>query len=156
MGTGWHSTFKKEVALMASAKRKTLFERLKAGLEEGIAHAKGELNLRTVEFPQEPPEIDATTLTALRERIDMSQAVFAGVLNVSTKTIQSWEQGLRKPSQASRRLIQIFSECPEVVCQVAGLSAIPSRGGRIVTGKAGSRKAAGRRARHARKNSDSA
>jgi DNA-binding transcriptional regulator YiaG len=34
----------------------------------------------------------------------MSQAVFAQVLNVSTKTVQSWVQGQRKPSQAALRL----------------------------------------------------
>jgi hypothetical protein len=35
------------------------FERLKQGLEEGIAHVKGELTLRTIEVPEEPSEIDA-------------------------------------------------------------------------------------------------
>jgi hypothetical protein len=34
-------------------KRKPIFEQLKQGLEEGIAHAKGERTLRTVEVPQE-------------------------------------------------------------------------------------------------------
>jgi DNA-binding transcriptional regulator YiaG len=31
----------------------------------------------------------------------MSQAVFALVLNVSTKTVQSWEREERKPSRAA-------------------------------------------------------
>ena len=65
---------------MAAGQRKSLFERLKHGLEEGIAHAKGELTLKTVELPEPPPEIDARTLAALREAADMSQAVFAKVL----------------------------------------------------------------------------
>jgi transcriptional regulator with XRE-family HTH domain len=51
----------------------------------------------------------------------MSQAVFAQLLNVSTKTVQSWEQGSRKPSQASLRLIQILEQSPESVFQAAGL-----------------------------------
>jgi hypothetical protein len=38
---------------------------LKQGLEEGIAHVQGELTLRTVELPDEPPEIDGETLAAL-------------------------------------------------------------------------------------------
>lgn len=140
---------------MATRKRKSLYERLRTGLEEGIAHTKGELNLRTVEIPQEPPEIDAAMLATLREQSDMSQAVFAGILNVSTKTIQSWEQGLRKPSHASRRLIQVFSERPEVVCQIAGLSAVNLQGVKIVSTKKGGRKIVIRRSKNGRKNSES-
>ena len=54
----------------------------------------------------------------------MSQSVFARVLNVSAKTVQSWEQGVRQPSESCRRLIQIFSLHPEMVCQTVGLPPI--------------------------------
>ena len=58
----------------------------------------------------------------------MSQAVFARVLNVSTKTVQSWEQGERKPSRAALRMLQLFREHPAFVYEVVG---IPDRvGGR--------------------------
>ena len=40
---------------MTAKRRKPLFERLKQGLEEGIAHTQGELTQRTVEVPEEPP-----------------------------------------------------------------------------------------------------
>lgn len=108
--------------------RKPLFERLRQGLEEGIAHARGELTLKTVEVPEEPPEIDAETLVALRSQAAMSQPVFARLLNVSPRTVQSWEQGVRRPSHASRRLIQVFSQHPEIVCQTVGLPAVTLRG----------------------------
>ncbi|MBC7819432.1 MAG: helix-turn-helix domain-containing protein [Planctomycetaceae bacterium] len=109
---------------MTAKRRKPLFERLKKGLEEGIAHAQGALTLRTVEVPEEPPEIDAKSLASLRTQAAMSQAVFAKLLNVSTKTLQSWEQGLRQPSDASRRLIQVFREEPGMVCRIVGLPEI--------------------------------
>lgn len=118
---------------MTTRQRKPLFERLKQGLEEGIAHAQGEMTLRTVEVPEEPPEIDARTLAALRVRAGMSQAVFARMLNVSTKTLQSWEQGVRQPSHASRRLIQVFSEHPEALCQSAGVPPIKLEGVEVKT-----------------------
>ena len=113
---------------MTAKQRKPLFERLQQGLNEGIAHTKGELTLRTVDIPEQPPEIDAKTLAALRLRAAMSQGVFAKMLNVSTKTLQSWEQGIRKPSDASRRLLQVFSFHPEVVCRSAGLPEIVLKG----------------------------
>jgi putative transcriptional regulator len=130
---------------MKARVRKPLFERLKQGLQESIAHAKGELTLRTVEVPDDPPEIDAATLAALRNAAGMSQAVFAKLLNVSTKTLQSWEQGLRDPSDASRRLIQLFSERPEMFCQVVGLPSISLAGVSVETSGNGDRRIVVRR-----------
>ena len=121
---------------MATKPRQSFFERLKTGLEEGIAHAKGQLTLKTVEIP----EIDAKTLVALREAAEMSQALFARVLFVSPKTVQSWEQGLRMPSRASRRLIPVFTEQPGVVCQVVGLPSVQLCGFKIVTFGKGKRR----------------
>ncbi|MEX0716629.1 MAG: helix-turn-helix domain-containing protein [Planctomycetaceae bacterium] len=73
--------------------RQPLAARLAKSLEEGIRHAKGEVDLKTIEMPQEPPEVDAGAVVRLRKKANMSQAVFARLLNVSTKTVQSWEQG---------------------------------------------------------------
>ncbi len=109
--------------MKSSTKRKPLFERLKTGLEEGIQHAKGEITLKTyiIEMPDPPPEVRAEELTRLRLESGMSQAVFARVLNVSTKTVQSWEQGIRRPSQAALRLIQLFRHDASFVLRAAGL-----------------------------------
>ena len=101
--------------------RESFAESLKRGLKEGIRFAKGELTLRTVEVPSPPAGIAAKEVTALREKARMSQTVFARVLNVSTKTVQSWEQGQRKPSHAALRMLQIFRSKPQVVCEVAGV-----------------------------------
>ncbi len=123
-----------------TTKRPPLFERLKEGLEEGIAHAKGEVSLRTIEVPEEPPEIDAETLAALRAQTEMSQALFAKLLSVSPRTVRNWEQGVRSPSEASRRLIQIFSQHPDVVCKTVGLPEIKLTGVRIKSGASGGRR----------------
>jgi len=112
--------------------RKPLFERLKTGLEEGIRHAKGEITLKTttLEIPDRPPEVGAQELTKLRLKSGMSQAYFARMLNVSTKTVQSWEQGQRRPSQAALRLIQVFRQNPSGLLEVVGMSAMPASGKR--------------------------
>src|SRR5690349_16686821 len=92
--------------------RKPLFERLKTGLEEAIQHARGEITLKTytLELPDSPPQVGANELTKLRLECGISQAIFARVLNVSPKTVQSWEQGARRPSQAALRLIDLFRQ----------------------------------------------
>ena len=101
-----------------------LFERLQKGMEEAIRHSKGEIALTTtvIEIPDPPPTLRAEEVVRLRLDHAMSQAVFAHLLNVSTKTVQSWEQGTRKPSRAALRLIQIFGEDPDGVLRVAGVS----------------------------------
>jgi putative transcriptional regulator len=103
--------------------RRPLFERLKTGMEQAIRHANSEISLKTtvIEFPDPPPVIQAKEVARLRLNHEMSQAVFARLLNVSTKTVQSWEQGTRKPSQAALRLIQIFGEDPEGLLRLAGV-----------------------------------
>jgi putative transcriptional regulator len=104
--------------------RLPLAQQIRKGLEEAIRHAKGEITLKTtvVELPDPPPEIEAGQVTSLRLESRMSQAVFARVLNVSTKTVQSWEHGTRRPSQAALRLIQVFGQNPGAVLQVAGMT----------------------------------
>jgi putative transcriptional regulator len=106
------------------SKRLPVADQIRKGLEEAILHAKGEITLKTttLEMPGRPPEVGAEELTKLRLKNGISQAVFAQVLNVSTKTVQSWEQGQRKPSQAALRLIQVFRRDPSMVLEVAGMS----------------------------------
>ena len=112
------------------AKRPPVADQIRKGLEDAIAHTRAEITLKTttLPLPEVPPEIDAPTLTALRTQAAMSQPVFARLLNVSPKTVQSWEQGARRPSHASRRLLQVFSQHPEAVCQSAGLPPITLHG----------------------------
>jgi putative transcriptional regulator len=107
--------------MIAKTNRKPLAQRLKRSLTEAVQFAKGELNLRTVQIPDPPPEIAGPEVSTMRLKIGMSQAVFARVLNVSTKTVQSWEQGQRKPSHAALRMLQVFRENPTVVFKIVGL-----------------------------------
>ena len=114
--------------MITKSRRKPLGERLKVGLSEAVQFAKGELTLRTVQVPTPPPAIPAKEVTVLRTKTGMSQAVFARVLNVSTKTVQSWEQGVRKPSHAALRMLQLFRENPTFVFEIVGIPARdPSR-----------------------------
>ena len=105
-------------------KRLPVAEQIRKGLEEAIRHAKGEITLKTttLETPDRPPEIGAEELMKIRLASGMSQASFARLLNVSTKTVQSWEHGDRKPSHAALRLIQVFRHNPSGVLEVVGMS----------------------------------
>jgi putative transcriptional regulator len=53
----------------------------------------------------------------LRDRLNYSQSMFARVLNVSTKTVQAWEQGAREPSDAALKLLTIADKHSEVLLE---------------------------------------
>lgn len=53
-----------------------------------------------------------------RMRSGLSQAKFANVLGVSTRTLQDWEQGRRKPTGAARSLLTIAAKRPDVLREV--------------------------------------
>jgi putative transcriptional regulator len=91
------------------------FERLKTAMEDSIAYSRGQLSLKTTVLPTPPPPVTARQVIRLRQRYNMSQGVFAAALNVSPRTVQSWERGSRRPSQGALRLLEIFDRQPEVV-----------------------------------------
>lgn len=98
-----------------SKSKKSVFDQIMQGLEESVAFSKGELELKTTEIPASPPAQGPKHIVRLRKDLKMSQWTFAKTLNVSTKTVQGWEQGLRKPSQASLRLLQLIQLEPALV-----------------------------------------
>jgi putative transcriptional regulator len=94
------------------------FEELKAGLTSAIEHAKGKRkDLRTTTLPRPPKEMSANQIAKLRNQLNVSQAVFARYLNISPKTVQSWEQGQGKPSGASLKLLTIAMKNPEILLE---------------------------------------
>jgi len=92
------------------------FEHIKAGLEAAIDHANGSRkDLRTTTLPRPPKELTAKEIAKVRSMMNVSQAVFAGYLNISPKTVQSWEQGHGKPSGASLKLLSIAMKNPKIL-----------------------------------------
>jgi putative transcriptional regulator len=89
-----------------------LFKGLKKGLEEALAHAEGKITLKSeiIEIPEPPAEYKAKDIKRIREKNHYSQGIFAKVLNVSIKTVQSWESGARVPSHAALRLLEIIDK----------------------------------------------
>ena len=91
---------------------KRLFKDLKAAMEDVVAHQRGELELdsRTFIIPDPPAEYKPRQIKKIREVNHYTQSTFAKVLNVSIKTVQSWESGLRVPSHAALRLLEIVDK----------------------------------------------
>ena len=83
-------------------------------LDETLAFAQGKATLRTTTLP--PPAQTATPsrVANIRMRMNVSQSLFAKMLNVSQITAKSWENGRRRPSGPSLRLLEIAEAHPHV------------------------------------------
>lgn len=56
----------------------------------------------------------ASTVTAARIRLDLTQAAFARLLETPLGTVRGWEQGRRKPPPCAMLLMRIAVARPEV------------------------------------------
>ena len=88
------------------------FKGLKEGLEETLAYTKKTLTLKSefIEIPEPPKEYKAHDIKRIRKSGNYSQGIFAKILNVSIKTVQAWESGVRVPSHATLRLLEIIDK----------------------------------------------
>src|SRR5260370_31074992 len=53
----------------------------------------------------------------IRLALGASQSVFAYILNVSPKVVQSWEHGARRPTSAALKLLSIAQSNPQILLQ---------------------------------------
>lgn len=99
-------------------------ELLIGALEEAVAFKQGKLPDVRVDRHEvtarqatvtPPPRYDAARIRQIRSRLKLSQAVFAGMLNVSNSTVQAWEQGVREPEGASLRLLEMAELHPDTL-----------------------------------------
>lgn len=82
------------------------------GINEIHEFKKGQLALRTYELsePSPPKEI--------RLKLHMSRSAVSGLMGVSVRTLQDWEQGRRAPQGPAVALLRIAEQYPEVFSQL--------------------------------------
>ena len=89
----------------------TVFEQIKAGLEDAIAYQKGDL----AKGRKTTVAVEDIDVAALRHRLELSQYQFARRFGFPLSTLRKWEQGARRPSGASRTLLTIIDREPNAV-----------------------------------------
>jgi putative transcriptional regulator len=93
-----------------------LFGELKESLGQALQHARGKrADLRVTVLPAPPSPMSRSEIVELRGELNCSQAVFARLLNVSLKTVQAWEQGVREPGDAALKLLTIARKNPHAL-----------------------------------------
>jgi putative transcriptional regulator len=94
------------------------FDDLVTSMRQGVDHAKGKITARTHRLKTRTVAMKAKDIAAIRKQLNVSQAVFADLLNVPKATAVAWERGLRSPSGAAVRLLQIAKKTPEALVGV--------------------------------------
>jgi putative transcriptional regulator len=93
--------------------KRDLGQEILDGIRDVKAYKAGTKALRvhTLKEPS-PPKV-------IRKKLKLSQSAFAGLMGVSLRTVQDWEQGRRKPSGPAVALLRIAEQKPEVFMQLS-------------------------------------
>lgn len=84
-----------------------MFGELVESVQEMDAIVSGKIKpARAFDYPD--PEVKA-----IREHTGLSQSRFARLIGVSTRTLENWEQGRRRPTGPARALLKIVESDPE-------------------------------------------
>jgi len=87
------------------------FESIMEGLQEIKDWKAGKIQLRVRHIEVEPvSNFDALRVKGLRKDLCLSQMMFAQLLGVSKKTVETWEEGRSTPNGPSRRLMEIIQK----------------------------------------------
>lgn len=84
--------------------KRDIGKELLAGIE---AIKQGQGTRTTVELPSD--------VKTIRSKTGLSQSAFAGLIGVSVRTLQEWEQGRRTPKGPAQALLRVADRHPEAL-----------------------------------------
>lgn len=62
---------------------------------------------------------EPSTPQSIRKKLALSQSAFAGMMGVSLRTVQDWEQSRRNPSGPAKSLLRIAEQQPKVFMELS-------------------------------------
>ncbi|SSW67353.1 NadS family protein [Achromobacter agilis] len=89
----------------------TAFDDIKQGLQEAIAHAKGDARGVRVHRPR------VVDVKAVRAKVGMTQEQFAARFGFSAATLRHWERVDRSPRGPALVLLNVIERNPQAVIE---------------------------------------
>jgi len=87
-------------------------------LDDADKYQEGKIDAKKTRIAVKPVEsFSSEDIKQIRNRVGLSQAIFASSLGVSKKTVEAWERGRNTPEGPSRGLLQLIRDNPEVIEQ---------------------------------------
>lgn len=89
-----------------------IFLSIKKGLNEAIEYEKGtHNNVKTNKISiQQIPHYKHKQIKEIRNKLNLTQAVFAEILGVSVKTVEAWESGRNIPNGSAQRILDLLNK----------------------------------------------
>jgi len=95
--------------------KRDLFEELKLGLEDAHKFEQEKMTLKTVTVEKKERKIlTADEIRAIRDKYNMSRAIFANFLRISTRTLEKWELGTSRPNEQATTLLSLTDMYPDM------------------------------------------
>ena len=85
------------------------FDEIMASINETSEAAKSN-KLKVKVFVKPVKKYSAEDVKKVRLSVNMTQAMFAGMLGVSQKTVEAWESGRNVPMGPASRILDLLSE----------------------------------------------
>ena len=88
------------------------FDTLKQGIIEAIEYEAGNnTNVKVDKITILPVHTHSRDeIKQIRQKLNMTQKLFASVLGVSVKTVEAWESGTNTPLGVANRMLQLLSQ----------------------------------------------
>ena len=97
-------------------RKNNFFDELMSGLNDALSHARGDKKLKMTTVKIHPvQDMTAKDITKLREKLSLSQGIFAQILGVSRKTVESWEYGKSHPNGTALRLMDLLGSEKDLI-----------------------------------------
>ena len=90
------------------------FEEIMASISETKEAAK-KRQLKETVFIKPVKQYNAEGVKEIRQSLHMTQAMFAGMIGVSQKTVEAWESGRNTPMGPASRFLDLLTEDKSVV-----------------------------------------
>lgn len=71
--------------------------------------------MRGEKVPHRRTALSTVDVKGLREKLGLTQKEFSGMIGVSIKTLQNWEQGRREPEGPAKALLRVVEKEPQAV-----------------------------------------
>ena len=100
--------------------KRNLFEELKTSLADAQDFEEKKRTLKTTSLPpRDSTVLSAEQLRTIREKYNMSRALFARYLHISPRTLEKWELGTTKPNEQASTLLALTEKYPDMLMRLS-------------------------------------
>ncbi len=87
-------------------------DKLKASLQEALAHAEGQTGTTTSHVVMVPYDVD---VESIRKGLGLSRPAFCQRFGLDVRAVQDWEQKRRRPDRTARAYLMVIAHNPAAV-----------------------------------------